>query len=242
MPAPRKFSREQLRTAALTLVDAHGLAALTMRSLAAALGTGAMTIYNYVDGREGLEGLLVEAVMADALPAADPTAALADWRADIRRLAEANWRAVRAHPDVIPLILTRRIDDEATLAHGEALLRALARSGRRGPDLLYAFRTVTAFVTGFAQAELAGPQSIAPADDVQAITARARTLPAARFPYLIEIATAAAESTPDTEFHAGLDLLLTALEQHPIPGGPTRPASEGEDQSRGGGGGRSARP
>ncbi|MFI1580195.1 TetR/AcrR family transcriptional regulator [Embleya sp. NPDC020630] len=215
MPAPRKFSREQLRTAALALVDTHGLAALTMRSLAAALGTGAMTIYNYVDGREGLEGLLVEAVLADALPATEPGAEADEWQAEVRRLAEANWRAVRAHPDVIPLILTRRITDEATLVHGEALLRALARSGRRGAELLYAFRTVTGFVTGFAQAELAGPLSIAPDEDVRAITDRARALPADRFPYLIEIAGAAAESSPSDEFRAGLDLLLAGLEQRP---------------------------
>ncbi|GCD98125.1 TetR/AcrR family transcriptional regulator [Embleya hyalina] len=215
MPAPRKFSREQLRAAALTLVDAHGLAALTMRSLAATLGTGAMTIYNYVDGREGLEGLLVEAVLADALPATEPGAEADDWRSEVRRLAEANWRAVRAHPDVIPLILTRRITDEATLVHGEALLRALARSGRRGVELLYAFRTVTGFVTGFAQAELAGPLSIAPDEDVRSITDRARALPADRFPYLIEIAGAAAESSPSDEFRAGLDLLLAGLERRP---------------------------
>ncbi|MFI6586318.1 TetR/AcrR family transcriptional regulator [Embleya sp. NPDC050493] len=226
MPAPRKFSREQLRTAALTLVDAHGLAALTMRSLAAALGTGAMTIYNYVDGREGLEGLLVEAVLADALPAVTDHPEDADWRVETRRLAEANWRAVRAHPDVIPLILTRRITDPATLAHGEALLRALARSGRRGADLLYAFRAVTGFVTGFAQAELAGPLSIAPDEDVRAITDRARALPAERFPYLIEIAGAAAASTPEIEFHAGLDVLIAGLESRAATGNPQPPAGQ----------------
>nr|WP_237534426.1 TetR/AcrR family transcriptional regulator C-terminal domain-containing protein [Streptomyces sp. SID3343] len=193
----------------MALVDEHGLPALTMRSLAAALGTGAMTIYNYVDGREGLEALLVEAVYADAdLPAHEKAD---DWREEVRALAEANWRAVRAHPDVIPLILTRRILDEPTLAGGEALLRALARSGRRGRDLLVAFRTVSGFLAGFAQAELAGPLSIAHGEDPEAITTRARALPPDRFPHLIEIATAAAESTPESEFHAGLDIILTGL-------------------------------
>ncbi|WP_406279045.1 TetR/AcrR family transcriptional regulator [Embleya sp. NBC_00896] len=208
MPAPRKFSQEQLRTAALALVDQQGLAALTMRSLAAALGTGAMTIYNYVDGREGLDALLVEAVMASAQPADEPAG---DWRADVRRHAEANWRAVRAHPDVIPLILTRRILDEVTMSGAEALLDALARGGRHGRDLLIAFRTVSGFVMGFAQAELAGPLSIAPDEDVAAITARARALPTGRFPRLVELATAAADSTAEAEFHAGLDIIIAGL-------------------------------
>jgi AcrR family transcriptional regulator len=209
VPAPRKFSQEQLRAAALALVDEHGLPALTMRSLAAALGTGAMTIYNYVDGREGLEALLIEAVYADADPPEPATAD--DWREAVRAHAEASWRAVRAHPNVIPLILTRRIADEPTLAGGEALLRALAGSGRRGPDLLVAFRTVSGFLMGFAQAELAGPLSLAHNESAEAITARARALPPDRFPHLIEIATAAADSTSEAEFHAALDIILTGL-------------------------------
>ena len=36
-----------------------------MRALAAALGTGPMTMYNYVSDKEGLEELVVAAVVAD---------------------------------------------------------------------------------------------------------------------------------------------------------------------------------
>ncbi|MGV9612594.1 hypothetical protein [Nocardia xishanensis] len=54
-------------------------------------------------------------------------------------------------------ILTRRSFDIPTLAPAGALLQALADSGRSGLDLLVAFRAVSGFVTGFAQAELANP-------------------------------------------------------------------------------------
>ncbi|WKX71156.1 TetR/AcrR family transcriptional regulator [Streptomyces sp. XD-27] len=210
MPAPRKFTEEQLRNAALSLVDEQGLAALTMRNLAAALGTGAMTIYNYVDGREGLEALLVDAVMAEGRK--PPGIPSDDWRADVRALAEAHWRAVRAHPDVIPLILTRRTVDLPTLATAEDLLEALSRSGRAGADLLAAFRMLTGFIMGFAQAELAGPLSIAPDEDVDTLTQRVRALPPERFPHLVEIAEAASTSTPEAEFRAGLDLVIAGLD------------------------------
>ena len=43
MPAPRKFTHEQLQAAALELIDQEGLAGLTMRALASRLGTGPMT-------------------------------------------------------------------------------------------------------------------------------------------------------------------------------------------------------
>lgn len=210
MPAPRKFSREQLQTAALALVDDQGLGALTMRSLAAALGTGAMTIYNYVDGREGLEQLVTEAVMAETRWPAIP---YPTWDDEALAVAEAMWRAARAHPNAIPLILTRRTVDLATLVPSEALLRALARSGRSGAELLVAFRAVSAFVTGFAQAELAGPLSTARGVDTTTMTDRVAALPADRFPKLIEIAQAAADSDPETEFRAGLRIVLAGLGQ-----------------------------
>jgi AcrR family transcriptional regulator len=203
MPAPRKFSRAQLQTAALTLVDEHGLAGLTMRNLATELGTGAMTIYNYVDGREGLEELVAEAVMSQARWAETGD----DWDAQVAAIAEGMWRAVRAHPHAISLILTRRSFDIATLAPAEALLQALSRSGRSGRDLLVAFRAVSGYVTGFAQAELTSPLSAATASIVERIAA----LPAERFPKLIEIAEVASDSDPQDEFRDGLQLILEGL-------------------------------
>jgi AcrR family transcriptional regulator len=176
-----------------------------MRALAASLGTGAMTIYNHVSDREHLDVLVVEAVMAEA----DwPRAPHADWREDVHAIATAAWRSVRAHPAAIPLILTRRSRSPAVLELSESLLAALARSGRSGRQLLVAFRAVTAFVMGFAQAELAGPLSVEPP---QKIIARFRALSAARYPRLIEIATAAASSDVADEFRTGLELLLAGL-------------------------------
>jgi AcrR family transcriptional regulator len=208
MPAPRKFTREQLQAAALALVDEQGVAGLTMRSLAAALGTGPMTIYNYVDGREGLDQLVTGAVMAEARW---PAEAPGDWGDEVLAVAEGMWRAVRAHPHAIPLILTRRSLDLATLRPAEALLRALARGGRAGAELLVAFRAVSGFITGFAQAELAGPLSSTSDEGLTAITDRIAALPADRFPKLIEIAGAAVKSDPEAEFRAGLCIILAGL-------------------------------
>ncbi|MEV3962521.1 TetR/AcrR family transcriptional regulator [Nocardia sp. NPDC050193] len=207
MPAPRKFTREQLRTAALALVDEQGLAALTMRNLAAELGTGAMTIYNYVDGREGLEELVTQAVMGETCWTETPD----DWPAQVVSVAAGMWRAVRAHPHAIPLILTRRSSDIPTLAPAEALLRALAHSGRSGVELLVAFRVVSGYVTGFAQAELTSPLAARAGEDRAAVAGRVAGLPVDRFPKLIEIADAAALTDPETEFRDGLELVLAGL-------------------------------
>jgi AcrR family transcriptional regulator len=194
-----------LQEAALALVDAHGIDGLSMRTLAAALGTGPMTLYNHVHNRRDLDVLVVEAVMGKARL---PRTAAEDWRTAVRVIATAAWRAVRTHPNAIPLILTRRSQSPAVYDWGEALLAALARSGRSRQQLLVAFRAVTALVMGFAQAELAGPLAV---ESPQAVIARFRALPAARYPRLIEIATAARRSNPEREFRDGLALLLAGL-------------------------------
>lgn len=203
-----KFSRAQLQTAALAIVDAEGLAGLSMRTLATALGTGPMTIYNHVTDRADLDVLVMEAVLATVRrPRARPD----DWRAETRGIATAMWRAVRAHPHVIPLVMTRRSRSPALLDASEAMLAALARSGRSGQALLVAFRAVTALVMGFAQVELAGPLSIAAGETPNAVIGRMRALPKAQYPRLIEIAGAALTSKAEREFRAGLDALLAGL-------------------------------
>jgi len=214
MPPKAKFTRAQLQAAALALVDKDGLAALSMRTLAATLGTGPMTLYNYVRDRGDLDALVVEAVMAEVrLPRER-----GDWQQDVRAIVEATWRTVRRHPNVIPLVLTRRTLHETTLDWAEALLRALARSGRSGVDLLVAFRTVSGFVMGLAQAQLAGPLSPEgeSAGDPHEDVSRAQALPPDRFPHLVEIARAAVRLGADREFRAGLDIVVAGLER-PIP-------------------------
>lgn len=210
MPPKAKFDRAQLQEAALSIVDGQGLSALSMRTLAAALGTGPMTLYNYVRDRSDLDALVVEAVMSKVrLPREG-----GDWQADVRAIVEATWRTVRRHPNVIPLALTRRTLHETTLEWAEALLRALARSGRTGVDLLVAFRTVSGFVMGLAQAQLAdpvSPQDSSQDDGANPDVKRAQALAAERFPRLIEIAGAAAKMGADREFRAGLDIVMAGL-------------------------------
>lgn len=217
MPRPAILSRERIAEAALTVIDRDGLAALSMRSLGRELGVAAMSLYHHVADRVALESLVAEAVVSgiDVTPAAvapDP----AD---ELRRLMYALRGALNTHPAAIPLILTRPTSSAAALAPVEALLAALDRAGFARADLLGAYRTLFAFVVGFAQADLAGPvQSGRPAtlDEVAAGVLR---LPEDRFPLLRACAVAAGSSSSDAEFRYGLDAVLRGLDvgggEHP---------------------------
>jgi AcrR family transcriptional regulator len=219
----------QLQQAALELVDSQGVAALSMRTLAGALGTGPMTIYNYVRDRGELDALVVEAVLANARWPAPSD----DWRHDVRAMVQAAWDAIAAHPHAVPLILSRRTLHEGTLVPAEALLEALSRSGRSGPALLAAFRAVLGFATGLALVRLARQ----PTDEDPDI-ARVQALDAARFPRLREIAGAAARVGPDYELRAGLDIILAGLSPADAPTSNGARSARGSRPRRGRGSAR----
>ena len=153
MPSKPRFTREQLQSTSLNLIDKEGLRAFSVRSLASKLGTGPMTIYNYVANREELDALVADAIIAEVRW----PQVRGDCQHDVRAIVTALWIVVRKHPNVIPLLLTRRSRDEEAFEPAEALLRALALHGRSGKQLLVAFNTVTGFLFGLAQSYLAGP-------------------------------------------------------------------------------------
>ncbi|WP_326551406.1 TetR/AcrR family transcriptional regulator C-terminal domain-containing protein [Micromonospora sp. NBC_01813] len=205
-----RFTLVDIQQHALAIVDRDGLAGLTMRSLAASLQTGAMTLYNYVESREALEELVVDAVSA-LVEIPEPTD---DWLADTRAVATSLWRTFRAHPAAIPLVLTRRTSSRASLAPAEALASALARGGLDGVDLFVAFRTVSAFVMGIAQNELAG--RLSHEKDPISAAQRIGELAQGELPTLAELAPVGAAFSGQ-EFERGLTVILSGIKHTPRP-------------------------
>jgi len=80
-PKPQ-YDRATIAAAAVRLADAEGLDALSMRRVAAALGMGTMSLYNYVPAKEHLVQLMIDQVSGEYAyppgPPADPRSALAD--------------------------------------------------------------------------------------------------------------------------------------------------------------------
>ncbi|MFI5530824.1 TetR/AcrR family transcriptional regulator C-terminal domain-containing protein [Kitasatospora sp. NPDC051853] len=86
----------RLVRAGIAIADAEGAAALTMRRLAAELGTSAMSLYRHVRNRDQLLALMTDAAFAEAtLPTPDPSA---DWRTRLESAARAQWDLYHRHP------------------------------------------------------------------------------------------------------------------------------------------------
>jgi AcrR family transcriptional regulator len=205
-----RFTLADVRAHAIQIVDKDGLGSLSMRSLAASLGTGPMTIYNYVKDREELEGLVAEAVLADVrLPRRSDS-----WRSDVKSIATAIWRSVRQHPNAAPLVLTRRTVSAAGYLPAERLIEALGRAGLSDLDLLAAFRAVLSLVMGATQVELAGPLASTDRDDANVVGAkRIGHLAGSEHPHMATLAQTSQRSTMAADFNRGLDMLLTGIQE-----------------------------
>lgn len=204
-----RFTVSDIAAAALEIVDRDGMGGLSMRTLAAALGTGPMTLYNYVTDRAELEDLVAEAVIAD-VKVPEPSD---DWRNDVRAVAMAIWETMRRHPNAVPLVLTRRTVSASSYLAADRLIAALKRAGLADTDLLAAFRAVLGLVMGSAQAELAGPLAGTERDREQiAIAARIGGLAGGEHPHIAALAHTSQQSTAMADFERGLDILLAGVD------------------------------
>lgn len=204
-----RFTVAEIRAVAIGIVDRDGLSALSMRTLATSLGTGPMTLYNYVKDRDELEGLVAEAVLADVeLPdTAD------DWVTDVKSVATAVWESMRRHRNAIPLVLTRRTVSSAGFAPAERLIAALGRGGLADHDLLAAFRGVLSLIMGAAQVELADPVGAGDPERANVVAAeRIGSLAGDEHPCMAALSITSRQSSMSADFDRALDMLLAGIQ------------------------------
>src|SRR3954454_11641342 len=123
-PRPR-LDRDRVLCAALTIADEGGLGALTIRSLADALGVKPMSVYHHVAGKEAILDGIVDLVFAEI----DLPAGRGDWRAEMLERASSMRSVLRGHPWAIALMESRRAPGPASLRHHDAVLGSLSAGG-----------------------------------------------------------------------------------------------------------------
>jgi AcrR family transcriptional regulator len=209
--APRHtLDRASIAAAALELMDAGGVSALTIRSLAARLGVAPMALYNHVSTKEEILEAAREHGLA-GLPAADPGSGTGPWWDRIRRINLALHAALREHPSLVPLLVARPLAGEVSVDAAEAQLRVLVEAGFADDAAARAHLTLLHYAIG--QAAWSSPRIEAP-DIGRAVIAG---LPADRYPTLAALAGPLAAATYDDHQYAyGLDLILSGLRAGPM--------------------------
>ncbi|WP_326565673.1 TetR/AcrR family transcriptional regulator C-terminal domain-containing protein [Amycolatopsis rhabdoformis] len=122
-PRPPGLSRDRIVRTAITIADEEGLAALSMRGVAARLGVAAMAPYRYVAGREELVVLMADAAFGER---GYPVRPAGDWRVRLELVARTLWSLYRRHPWLAQLSpITRPLPLANLATHAEQALAAL---------------------------------------------------------------------------------------------------------------------
>ncbi|MEW2396618.1 TetR/AcrR family transcriptional regulator [Streptomyces sp. NPDC046862] len=154
---PSGLDRDRIVAVAVALLDSEGLAKFSMRRLAAELNVTAMSVYWYVDTKDDLLELALDAVFggmgAPARIPGDDEESTADWRDLLRELA-VDYRAVLVrHPWVSPLAGAFLNIGPNYLEFSYAVQRVIRRTGLPLSEQTGAISAVFQFVYGFGTIE-----------------------------------------------------------------------------------------
>ncbi|GAA1265356.1 TetR/AcrR family transcriptional regulator C-terminal domain-containing protein [Kitasatospora nipponensis] len=102
-PGRQAMTLERIVAVSITITDAEGLDALSMRRVAADLDSGTTSLYRHVAGRDELLDLMIDAVQGEE-PPPPPSG---DWRADLLAVARRMRAALLRHPWLGAVMSTR---------------------------------------------------------------------------------------------------------------------------------------
>lgn len=154
-PAP-EHSREEIAAAGITLADARGLSAVTMRSAAAAIGTAPASLYRYVATRDELVELMADQVYGE-ISYHEPRSG--DPVADLLRLGQQSRAVYHRHPWLLDVPATGIFPGPNAVAFIEHTLAALAAVDLTGPEKLVTVGLFSGVVRLFAQTEISQRQA-----------------------------------------------------------------------------------
>lgn len=182
----------------MTVADRDGLAALSMRRLGAELGVEAMTLYHHVASKDALLDGLVEQIFTEATP---PFVNSPSWQTGLRRYARSLRTTLMAHPNVLPLVVSRPAITPQNLQIMESALAQLHAAGftlRQALDVVY---TLTGFVVGHVATFAEGP-----AEELLS------EIDAADYPLLARAVRQGRNRTANAHFSFAVDALLRGFQ------------------------------
>jgi AcrR family transcriptional regulator len=148
-PSP-EHSRAEIASAGVALADAGGLGAVTMRSVAAAVGTAPASLYRYVATRDELIELMADQVYGEYSYQGSSGQPIAD----LLNLARQGIAIFHRHPWLLDVSTAGKLPGPNALAFIEHTLAALAATDLTGQAKLETIGLFSGAVRLLAQAEL----------------------------------------------------------------------------------------
>jgi AcrR family transcriptional regulator len=139
-------TREAIVAAATDLADTHGLDAVSIRRVAAALQTRPMDLYRYFARKDELIDLMVDEAVAGAVLDELPR----DWRDALAAIARALHAVCLAHPWMVTAAGRQALIGPNVIRHVEQSLEATAALGTDWTKRLAIWRDVDSYTMGHA--------------------------------------------------------------------------------------------
>lgn len=208
-PGRVPLSRDRVLETAVAIADQSGIAALTMRSLAQALGVKPMSLYYYVANKGEILDAIIDLVFLEIeLPSPGKA-----WQSEMRRRADSVRQVLRRHPWAIGLLESRTSPGPATLRHHDATLGVLRHAGFSVALTAHAYALLDSYIYGFALQEAALPFS-GPDTAADVATPIVELFSTGEYPHMAEIAIEHVLKPGydfGDEFDIGLNVILDAL-------------------------------
>jgi TetR/AcrR family transcriptional regulator, tetracycline repressor protein len=207
------LTREAIVETALAVLDRDGLDALSMRSVAAELKTGAAALYRHVANKDELLDLVFDHVIGEfEVPDPEPQR----WAEQVKEVARAVRAGILRHRDIVRISMGRYPMGPNGLRLAERLLAIFRAGGLPDRTATVASHLMFVVINGFSL-EDAGPVGGpgASPDEVNAmITDYIASLPPERFPNLVAVAPVFMLDDLDARFDLLLDLFVDGLARH----------------------------
>jgi len=108
------------------LIEREGAGAFSMRRIASELGTGVMSLYNYVPGRAAVLDGVAERILSGIDFSTGPGAS---WEEQVRAQARAFREVGRTYPRCTMVVVSRPVDSAGSLRPIEVALATLSQAG-----------------------------------------------------------------------------------------------------------------
>ncbi|MEO8908451.1 MAG: TetR/AcrR family transcriptional regulator C-terminal domain-containing protein [Microbacteriaceae bacterium] len=204
-----RLSRDAIAEGALQLADREGLAAVTIRRLAADNSVTPMALYWHFKDKDAVLDGIAERIYASVELPAETDAA---WDTQLRSVLEAVLAAIRPHPLAADLLAPRVMASEPGLVLDERAIGLLRSAGLSAPQASQVSSFLLCSIITLVTSEPGG-QVIA-SDDNDALyrskRAQLESLDPKRFPHLLESAEFFLVCDDEAQyFSRGLDFLIT---------------------------------